>query len=150
MVKRLALRMQAKGRVYLGTVMVKRIQTLVWWVRDHQKRGLPVSAADFTVQAMNEAAEMKGLKHDMAEMEPSVSDLGKFNLTTMMHTKTLSLTYWLSPMELSVNRSITLFAQMQCQKPLQQQKRNVCTSSHLPATPFSWIIRLFIGNLKPS
>ena len=30
MAKRLALRMQAEGRVYLGTVMVKRIQTLVW------------------------------------------------------------------------------------------------------------------------
>jgi hypothetical protein len=79
MAKRLASRTQAEGRVYLGTVMVKRIQTLVWWVRDHQKRGLPVSAADFTVQAMNEAAEMKGLKRDMAEKEPSVGDLGKFD-----------------------------------------------------------------------
>jgi hypothetical protein len=79
MAKRLASRMQAEGRVYLGTVMVKRIQTLVWWVRDHQKHGLPISAADFTVQAMNEVAKMKGLKHDMVEKEPSVSDLGKFN-----------------------------------------------------------------------
>jgi hypothetical protein len=30
MAKRLALRMQVEGRVYLGTVMVKRLQTLVW------------------------------------------------------------------------------------------------------------------------
>ena len=28
---------------------------------------------------MNQAAEMKSLKHDMAEKEPSVSDLGKFD-----------------------------------------------------------------------
>ncbi len=79
MAKRLASRPQAQGRVYLGTVIVKRLQTLVWWVRDHQKRGLPVNAADFNVQAMNEAAEMKSLKRDMVEKEPSVSDLGKFD-----------------------------------------------------------------------
>ena len=78
MAKRLALRMQAEGRVYLGTVVVKRWQTLIWWVHNHQKHGLPVSAVDFRVQAMNQAAEMKSLKCDMAEKEPSVSDLGKF------------------------------------------------------------------------
>jgi hypothetical protein len=38
MAKRLASRTQAEGRVYLGTVVVKRLQTLVWWVRDHQKQ----------------------------------------------------------------------------------------------------------------
>ena len=79
MAKRLASRTQAEGRVYLGTVVVKRLQTLVWWVRDHQKRGLTVNAADFTVQEMNQAAEMKGLKREMADKEPSVSDLGKFD-----------------------------------------------------------------------
>ena len=45
MVKRLVSRMQAEGRVWLGMVIVKRLQTLVWWVRDHQKWGLPVNAA---------------------------------------------------------------------------------------------------------
>jgi len=79
MAKRLASRTQAEGRVYLGTVVVKRLQMLVWWVRDHQKRGLPINAADFDVPAMNQAAEMKSLKRDMAEKEPSVSDLGKFD-----------------------------------------------------------------------
>jgi hypothetical protein len=43
---RLASRTQAEGRVYLGTVMVKRIQMLVWWVHDHQKCGLPDSPGD--------------------------------------------------------------------------------------------------------
>ena len=41
MAKRMASRTQAEGRVLLGTVIIKRLQTLVWWVRDHQKRGLP-------------------------------------------------------------------------------------------------------------
>ena len=62
MAKRMALRMQAKGRVLLGTVVVKCLQTLVWWVRDHQKCELDVDAADWTAQVMNEAAQMKSLK----------------------------------------------------------------------------------------
>jgi hypothetical protein len=66
MAKRLASRIQAEGRVYLGMVVVKWLQTLVWWVHDHQKQGLPINAADFDVPAMNQAAEMKSLKRDMA------------------------------------------------------------------------------------
>jgi hypothetical protein len=79
MAKRMASRTQAEGRVLLGTVIVKRLQTLVWWVRDHQKRGLAINAADFTAQVMNQAAEMKSLKREMVDKEPSVSDLGKFD-----------------------------------------------------------------------
>jgi hypothetical protein len=33
---------QAKGRVLLGTVVIKHLQTLVWWVCDHQKQGFPL------------------------------------------------------------------------------------------------------------
>jgi hypothetical protein len=79
MAKRMASRTAAEGRVLLGTVVVKRLQTLVWWVRDHQKRGLALNAAEFTVDAMNQASEMKSLKREMADKEPSVSDLGKFD-----------------------------------------------------------------------
>jgi hypothetical protein len=38
MAKRMASRTQAEGRVLLGTVIITRLQTLVWWIRDHQKR----------------------------------------------------------------------------------------------------------------
>jgi hypothetical protein len=79
MAKRLASSLQVEGRVYLGTVMVKRLQTLVWWVQDHQKCGLAVNTSNFTVEAMNQAAEMKNLKCDMADKVPSVSDLEKFD-----------------------------------------------------------------------
>jgi hypothetical protein len=68
----LASRMQAEGRVYLGTVIVKRLQTLVWWVHDHQKHGLAIIAADITAQAMNQVAEIKALKCKMINKEPSV------------------------------------------------------------------------------
>jgi hypothetical protein len=79
MAKRMAGRTVAEGKVNLPTVVVKRFQTLVWWVRDHQKRGLTLSAADFTAEAMNQAAEMKSLKRELVNKEPSVSDLGKFD-----------------------------------------------------------------------
>jgi hypothetical protein len=65
--------------VLLGTIMVKRLQTLVWWVCDHQKRGLALDAGEFTVEAMQQASEMKSLKRKIADKEPSVSDLGKFD-----------------------------------------------------------------------
>jgi hypothetical protein len=52
MAKRMASRMLVEGRVQLGTVGIKRVQTLVWWVRDHQKRGLAIDAALFSVEKL--------------------------------------------------------------------------------------------------
>jgi hypothetical protein len=62
MAKRMATRTQAEGRVLLGTVVIKRLQTLVWWVRDQQKHGLTLSAADFDVGTMNQASEIETLR----------------------------------------------------------------------------------------
>jgi hypothetical protein len=61
MAKRMATCTQAEGRVLNGTVMIKQLQTLVWWVRDQQKRGLTLDAADFDAATMNQASEMKTL-----------------------------------------------------------------------------------------
>jgi hypothetical protein len=79
MAKRMAMHTQAEGRVLLGTVMIKRLQTLVLWVRDQQKRGLTLNAADFDAGTMNQASEMKTLRRKQAKKEPSVNDLGKFD-----------------------------------------------------------------------
>ena len=79
MAKRMVSRMLAEGRVLLRTVVVKHLQTLVWWVQDHQKCGLDMNAADFTAEAMNEAAQMKSLKCKVADKESLVGDLGKFD-----------------------------------------------------------------------
>jgi hypothetical protein len=149
MAKRLASRMQAEGGIYLGTVMVKRIQTLVWWVHDHQKHGLPISVADFTDQVMNKAAEMKGLlkSHPSVIWESSI-------LMTMTHMKMLFLTYWPSPMESFANRSVTSFVHPDVVPEAFATTEEECMMYQFPLTynyfPFSWIIRLFIGNLKPS
>lgn len=48
MAKHLAMRTQGEGRVNLGTVVIKRLQALVWWIRDRNMRQQPVTAADFT------------------------------------------------------------------------------------------------------
>jgi hypothetical protein len=79
MAKRMASRTQAEGRVLLGTVVIKRLQTLVWWIRDHQKCGLPLNANEFNIKTMASAAEMKTLRHKMTDSEPLVKDLGKFD-----------------------------------------------------------------------
>jgi hypothetical protein len=71
---------QAEGRVILGTAVLKRLQTLIWWIRDQQKWGLALSAAGFTAETMSEAAtEMKTLRRERAEKEPSVTTLAKFD-----------------------------------------------------------------------
>jgi hypothetical protein len=62
MAKRMATRTKVEGRVLLRTVMIKRLQTLVWWVRDQQKCGLTLNAADFNAAAINKASEMKTLR----------------------------------------------------------------------------------------
>jgi hypothetical protein len=79
MAKRMASRTQAEGRILLGTVIIKCLQMLVWWVRDHQIRGLALVAATFNIAIMNEAAEMKNLRRELSVKEPSISDLGKFD-----------------------------------------------------------------------
>jgi hypothetical protein len=35
MAKRMASRTQAEGQMLLGTVLIKRLQLLIWWIRDH-------------------------------------------------------------------------------------------------------------------
>jgi hypothetical protein len=79
MAKRMTTHTQAEGRVLLRTVMIKQLQTLVSWVRDQQKRGFPLNAADFNAAAMNQASEMKTLRRERAEKEPSITDLRKIN-----------------------------------------------------------------------
>jgi hypothetical protein len=53
---------------------------------------------DFTAQAMNQVAEMKSLKREMADKEPSVSDLGKFDPDDFNVHEDASLIFWLNPM----------------------------------------------------
>jgi hypothetical protein len=44
-------------------------------VRDQQKRGLALVAANFDIAAMNQAAEMKNPSHELVNKELSVINL---------------------------------------------------------------------------
>jgi hypothetical protein len=73
-------RTSTDGHVIMGTVAIKRIQGLVFWIKDHCFRGLPITAEAFTVEEMENAMTNKEYRKEMAEAtEPSVKDLGKFN-----------------------------------------------------------------------
>jgi hypothetical protein len=68
------------GHVIMGTVAIKQIQGLVFWIKDHRFHGLPITAEAFTVEEMENAMTNKEYRKEMAQaMELSVKDLGKFN-----------------------------------------------------------------------
>ena len=79
MAKRMAARTLARGRVDLGTIVIQKFKTLVWWVDDQMKRGITPLAANFTVETMNQAALDKRLHKELSECEPTTKDLGKFD-----------------------------------------------------------------------
>ena len=55
----------AAGRVILGTMQIKRLQALVYWVKDHNKRrGLEAQLDLCDNKAMIEAMERKEAKHN--------------------------------------------------------------------------------------
>ena len=79
MAKRLAARSPANTRVNLGTVQIKKIQALIWWIRDRTKHGLALDSAEFTPAVLVDALEKKRIQKEQADAEVSVKDLGKFN-----------------------------------------------------------------------
>lgn len=80
MAKRLATRTQGEGRINLGTVVIKRLQALVYWVNDRNLRSQDTNAADWTPAAMATAMTEKRIRKEAKESksEPKVKDLGKF------------------------------------------------------------------------
>jgi hypothetical protein len=79
MAKRMANRTVNDGRVVLGTVQIKRLQALVWWIRDHQRRGMAVVAGDFDVATMYGAMTSKSIEKERGGTDASIKDLAKFD-----------------------------------------------------------------------
>ena len=79
MAKHMAARMQAEGRDLLGTVVVQCMKTLVWWVNDQLKHGLNPQADNFMPEVMKQSAQEKIVRKELAETEPTITDLGKFD-----------------------------------------------------------------------
>ena len=58
MAKRMASRPnEAAGRVILGTMHIKRLQALVYWVKDYDKRGMQAAPEKWTAEEMNTASD---------------------------------------------------------------------------------------------
>ena len=79
MAKRMSSRTVNEGRVNLGTVQVKKMQALAWWVRDHQKRGQPLDAVDFNAQTLEDAKVAKRVEKERSDGDVSVKDLSTFD-----------------------------------------------------------------------
>ena len=62
MVKRLSSRNINVGRINLGTVHIKKIQALVWWINDRQKSGQDLDPAKFDQATMLAAMQSKRIK----------------------------------------------------------------------------------------
>ena len=78
MAKRLASRPQA-SRVNLGTVQIKRIQALVWWIHDCQKHLIALDVNNFTPDTLERAIENKRIQKEQASAEVTTKDLSKFD-----------------------------------------------------------------------
>ena len=78
MAKRLAGR-PAASRVNLGTIQIKALQALVWWVHDRQTHGQPLVGAEFTQAALTAARQQKRIDKEKSETDASVSSLVKFD-----------------------------------------------------------------------
>jgi hypothetical protein len=69
----------AEGRIILGTKVIKRLQTLIWWIRDQKKQNLVVVAADFHADMLEETAALKLFRSERADREPPVTAHAKFH-----------------------------------------------------------------------
>ena len=78
MAKRLAGR-PAATRVNLGTVQIKALQALVWWIHDRQTHGQALVGAEWTQAALTAARQSKRIDKEREKTDASVGDLVKFD-----------------------------------------------------------------------
>jgi hypothetical protein len=78
MAKRMALRPTVTaGRVILGTMHVKQLQALVYWVKDYDKRGMQAAPEMWTTEEMNTAMERKESEYNYGKVDVDIIDPGK-------------------------------------------------------------------------
>ena len=54
-------------------------EDLVWWVMDLIKHGLVPQVANFMPEVMMQFAQEEIFRKDLAETEPTITNLGKFD-----------------------------------------------------------------------
>jgi len=78
MAKRMASRPNvAAGRVILGTMHIKQLQALVYWVKDYDRRGMQAAPEMWTVEEMNTAMEQKESEFNYGKVDVDIIDPGK-------------------------------------------------------------------------
>jgi hypothetical protein len=77
MAKPMASRTATVGRVILGTMQIRRIQALVYWVKDHHKRDLDVTAEMWTLDVMIATLQRKEAELNFEKVDVDLIDPGK-------------------------------------------------------------------------
>ena len=77
MAKHMAARPNAAGRVILGTMHIKKLQALVYWVKDHDRRGLVADPNSWDEDTMVESMEHKEAEHNFDKIDVASIDPGK-------------------------------------------------------------------------
>jgi hypothetical protein len=98
---------------------------------------------------MNQAAEMKSLKRDMAEKEPSFSNLGNFNPDNFNAYKDAFLNLLAQSYSMICEPLRYVVWPEAVPETFVTMEEQHCISSCLLATLLSWIISLSTGNLRP-
>jgi hypothetical protein len=79
MVKRMGSHTAAPGHVYVGTLQVKKLQALCYWVCDQQKHGQALDHEDWDNEMMASTIERMCIDKERDTGAILVSDLGKFD-----------------------------------------------------------------------
>ena len=67
----------ATGRVILGTMQIKRLQALVYWVKDSTNRGLEIDPDMWTPEEMASAMDRKESEYNYGKIDIDLIDPGK-------------------------------------------------------------------------
>jgi hypothetical protein len=79
MAKRMASRTAAVGRVILGTMQIKKIQALVYWVKDHHRRNLDVADPEmWTEEVMFDTIQRKEDEHNFEKVDVNLINPGRW------------------------------------------------------------------------
>ena len=77
MAKRMASRSANAGKVILGTMQIKRLQALVYWVKDHEKRQITLDADLWTPEELKATIARKEAEHNFEKVDVAIVDPGK-------------------------------------------------------------------------
>ena len=81
MAKHMAVQMEVNGHVNLGTVVIKKLHVLIFWIKDHQMRSLDIDTTNWDQAVMATAMEAKHVHKEMKNNKkpPYMRDIMKFN-----------------------------------------------------------------------